>query len=237
MPTYVTCQSCGGKLRIPDDYLGRKVRCPACTFTFEAVASSPSAPPIPSGPSAAPSPTEAVFPNLSLDDSPAPAPAPTPAPASWTQACPYCGEMVRPDASRCPHCDESLDEEPDDEDDDEDRPWEGRDRRGVRRDCEPHRGTLIQVLGIISASMIPLLCCQPLIFGAIGLGLGIPAWVMGRGDLAKMTRGLKDPEGRGHTQAGMICGIVGTTLHGLVLFVYVALIVLWICLMLSGVLR
>ena len=57
-----------------------------------------------------------------------------------------------------------------------------------------HRGTLILVLGILS-----LILCQP---------LGIAPWLMGNGDLAAMDAGTMDPEGRGLTQAGKICGIV-----------------------------
>lgn len=61
---------------------------------------------------------------------------------------------------------------------------------------KPHRGTLILILGIIS-----LLICAP---------LGIVAWVMGSGDLKEMDAGTMDPAGRGNTQAGKICGIIGT---------------------------
>jgi len=63
---------------------------------------------------------------------------------------------------------------------------------------KPHRGTLILVLGILS-----LVVCGP---------LGIAAWVMGSGDLKQMDAGTMDPGGRGNTQAGKICGIIGTIL-------------------------
>ena len=63
---------------------------------------------------------------------------------------------------------------------------------------KPHRGTLILVLGILS-----LVICGP---------LGIAAWVMGSGDLKQMDAGTMDPSGRGNTQAGKICGIIGTIL-------------------------
>lgn len=61
-----------------------------------------------------------------------------------------------------------------------------------------HRGTLILVLGIVS-----LVVCQP---------LGIAAWIMGKGDLAQMDQGTMDPEGRGMTNAGKICGIIALLL-------------------------
>jgi hypothetical protein len=76
---------------------------------------------------------------------------------------------------------------------------------------KPHRGTLVLVLGIL---------------GIVLCGIcGIVAWVMGRSDLKEMDAGLMDPSGRGVTNAGKICGIVGTVLMGLwllwVLFVMV----------------
>jgi ABC-type Fe3+ transport system permease subunit len=60
---------------------------------------------------------------------------------------------------------------------------------------EPHRGTLILVLGILS-----LVLC--------GFFTGIPAWIMGKGDLAKIKDGMMDPDGEGMTKAGMICGMI-----------------------------
>jgi hypothetical protein len=71
---------------------------------------------------------------------------------------------------------------------------------------KPHRGTLILVLGILG-----LVVCSP---------LAIVAWIMGAGDLKEMDAGTMDPSGRGTTQAGKICGIIGTILLvlGLVIF-------------------
>ncbi|MBI5386257.1 MAG: DUF4190 domain-containing protein [Verrucomicrobia bacterium] len=63
---------------------------------------------------------------------------------------------------------------------------------------KPHRGTLILVLGILSIVVCGF--------------LGIPAWLMGGGDLKEMDAGLMDPSGRGNTNAGRICGIIGTVL-------------------------
>jgi uncharacterized membrane protein len=71
---------------------------------------------------------------------------------------------------------------------------------------KPHRGTLILVLGILG-----LVVCAP---------LAIAAWVMGSGDLKQMDAGAMDPSGRGNTQAGKICGIIGTILMiiGIIVF-------------------
>ncbi|MDB4662033.1 DUF4190 domain-containing protein [Verrucomicrobiales bacterium] len=63
---------------------------------------------------------------------------------------------------------------------------------------QPHRGTLVLVLGILS-----IVVCQI---------LGPFAWIMGNKDLAAMASGQMDKEGEGQTKAGKICGIIGTIL-------------------------
>jgi len=63
----------------------------------------------------------------------------------------------------------------------------------------PHRGRLILTLGVLS-------------FVIAGVLTGIPAWVMGSGDLKKMDAGIMDPEGRALTMAGRILGKVCTIL-------------------------
>ncbi|MHC4186182.1 MAG: DUF4190 domain-containing protein [Planctomycetota bacterium] len=63
---------------------------------------------------------------------------------------------------------------------------------------KPHRGVLILILGILG--IIPCFIC------------GIIAWVLANGDLKEMDAGLMDPAGRGMTQAGKICGIIGVIL-------------------------
>lgn len=256
MPLLLKCPSCERELRVPDELLDKKVRCPGCATTFTAEAVPPTEPP---GPPPLPTPPplpetlNLPAPNLSLDDEPSPPPgppplgtpqsvspappAPAPAPADDLEPCPFCGERIRKLLLRCPYCEEELPRprEPEpgpDENNDEDdaRPWEGRpSRRPVRRDCEPHRGSLILAIGIIS---IPLAlvagCCGcgsygiAGVAGIVGLALGIPAWVMGQRDLAKMRAGTMDPEGQGSTQGGMICGIVGTALNALGVLVSLA---------------
>jgi hypothetical protein len=63
---------------------------------------------------------------------------------------------------------------------------------------KPHRGTVILILGILG-----LVVCGP---------LAIAAWIMGSGDLKEMDAGTMDPSGRGNTNAGKICGMIGTIL-------------------------
>jgi hypothetical protein len=74
---------------------------------------------------------------------------------------------------------------------------------------KPHRGTLILILGILG-----LVCC--------GIFTAIPAWIMGSADLKEMDAGTMDPEGRGITNAGKICGMIGCILTIVVIVVQVA---------------
>ncbi len=79
---------------------------------------------------------------------------------------------------------------------------------------EPHRGVLILVLGILSIVICAL--------------IGPFAWQMGKGDLAKINAGQMDAEGKGLTQAGMICGIVGTVFLALWLLYIIFIVVIMI---------
>ena len=63
-----------------------------------------------------------------------------------------------------------------------------------------------------------------------GFFTGIPAWIMGKGDLAKMDRGEMDPEGRSITMGGMVCGITTCVLSLLLIILLVAFIALSISL-------
>ncbi len=65
---------------------------------------------------------------------------------------------------------------------------------------------MIMVLGILS-------------FFIAGLILGPVAWVMGHMDLKKIRNGEMDPEGESQTRTGMICGMIATILHGVILVV------------------
>ena len=62
----------------------------------------------------------------------------------------------------------------------------------------PHRGALILTFGILGIA-----CCFP---------FGIAAWIMGNNDLQQIDAGQMDPTGKGITNAGKICGIIGTVL-------------------------
>ncbi|MDE0889932.1 MAG: hypothetical protein OSA40_10785 [Phycisphaerales bacterium] len=73
---------------------------------------------------------------------------------------------------------------------------------------KPDRSTLLLVLGILS-----IIVCAP---------IGIAAFSMGRSDLREIDAGEREPQGRGLTQAGMICGIVGMVIFALQI-VFIAL--------------
>jgi hypothetical protein len=161
MPTIVTCpdESCGRQLRVPDELLGKSVKCPKCGKIFTAREDSGSAAP------------------------------PPPPPAEE--------EEEREEEERRPRRRPvSREERYEDEEDDYDRPR----RRRRRRDYAPHRGTMILVFGILS------------VCGVVSPVFGPMAWIMGNADLQEIRAGRMDPEGEGSTNAGRICGIIGTIL-------------------------
>jgi hypothetical protein len=95
------------------------------------------------------------------------------------------------------------------------RDHDDRDRlnRTPRRDLPAHRGGTVLTLGIVGLVLpmtVVLSCLAP-----IWMIFSICAWVMGQSDLKAMDGGRLDPEGRGNTQGGMVCGIIGTILNAL----------------------
>jgi predicted Zn finger-like uncharacterized protein len=228
-----TCPSCNGPLRIPDELVGRRVRCPSCQTVFHA-----EAPAAPAAPESGDAPERPLWKNLQLEldkgdpinpDS-APAPASPPRRPGLSGAVEVgrseADDEASPRPTRPPEAPPSREprppsseprEESDDDDEDYRQTGRSRYRRDLpRRDSEPHRGALILVLGIISLVFVFLSMCYGL--GVLaGLPLGITAWVLGNGDLRKIKNQEMDEEGLGMTQAGWICGIIGTILHSLVL--------------------
>ena len=69
---------------------------------------------------------------------------------------------------------------------------------GAHSGMAAHRGTMILIFGIIG-----IVCCLP---------FGIAAWIMGKGDLAKMDAGQMDPAGRSNTNVGRILGMINVAL-------------------------
>ncbi len=87
-------------------------------------------------------------------------------------------------------------------------------QRPPQQPLRPHRGGLILALGILG-----IVCC---------FICGIIAWVMGNNDMREIDAGRMDPTGRGLTQAGKICGMVGVILS-------IVAIVMQVIFMLLGV--
>jgi hypothetical protein len=94
------------------------------------------------------------------------------------------------------------------------------DRRRPRRDLAPHRGSTVLTLGILSLVILPI------VFGPI-------AWSMGHSDMREIRAGRMDPEGEGSTNAGKICGMIGTIL-GIVGIVFCFLYLMVIAAAFSG---
>jgi hypothetical protein len=110
-------------------------------------------------------------------------------------------------------------------------PWEM--PGAVRRDCEPHRGPLVQRLGRTAYALSGLLSVAPVfllpvllltrprlvwgvpLFPLVGFLPSLTAWVLARHDLALIRGGRMDPAGLAAVQAGRRCGAEGMALAGL----------------------
>ncbi len=216
MSSILACPFCGRKLRVTDELRGQMVRCPACNETFDSTLES--APPAPasesppdpqdlpleltidesakepkSDPAGTPGLVGAVELKLSLDDD-----EPSPRSPAPPEEAPPRSEPLESPRRKLPRLANEHDED-----------FPSIRRRGPRRDSEPHRGTMVLVLGIISLVCLTISCVP------VGAILGLAAWIMGQRDLRKIRKGDMDPAGEGTTQAGWICGIIGTVLNGL----------------------
>jgi hypothetical protein len=124
------------------------------------------------------------------------------------EPCPGCARPIPRNVSPCPHCGAELE-------DDDDTPLTAL-PGFVRRDTEPHRGSLIFTFGILSTVFQVLFCVMGGLLPLVGFGLGIAAIVMGKRDLAKMDVGTMDPAGRRATSRGVRLGIIGICLFLLI---------------------
>ncbi|MCX7044334.1 MAG: hypothetical protein NTX50_02465, partial [Candidatus Sumerlaeota bacterium] len=79
-------------------------------------------------------------------------------------------------------------------------------------DMQPHRGTLILILGILG-----IVACVP---------LGIAAWIMGSGDLKEMAAGRMDKSGYQHTYTGRVLGMIATIIAIIVILAALVLLAL-----------
>jgi len=246
MPIIVSCPTCSGQLRVADDLIGRKVRCPACHAIFEATELAPP-PPEEEPPSQREPRLPSPGPDISLETMP-PAPLPDDVPLEKLPPAPIPSlsldtekeepagtpdgdpfgklrvvEIDLPPGERsapqrpAPQPREEEEEEPrrrrfEREDEDDDRRTGGSRYYMPRRDCEPHRGGLVLTMGVLSLVLTFVCGLVP-----VSLIFGIIAWVLGSSDLKKIGRGEMDPMGEGNTQAGYVCGIIGTSLSALII--------------------
>ncbi len=132
----VTCPQCRKKLRVPEELLGKQVKCPTCTEVFTADPSH-AAEPLP--PSEEPVPPPAA--RRRANDDPA-EPRPRPSRVVDDE-----DDDDRPRRRR-------LRAEDDDDDDDDDDDYRRR-RRRRRRDLTPHRASMILTFGILSLLVLP----------------------------------------------------------------------------------
>jgi hypothetical protein len=196
MPQLVACPSCGCKVQAGDVLLGRRTRCIACGNVFVAAEALPSLR-LPGDPDPYPlRPDEDAEAPPRRDDWPRGGPA-----RQRLPLCPRCHRPVAWDAPACVHCNHLLEGE------DGDHPPPGR-----RRDCDDHRGPLIDSLGTISLLCSVMGLCTAGIGVVAGLITGIVAVTMARSDLARMRRGEMDPDGAPATETGRNKGIAGIVL-------------------------
>jgi hypothetical protein len=182
MSTTTECPSCGRRLRVPDDLGQTWAQCPSCGrgFSLDSAASSPRPASAELPEHPAITPATGPEPCLSLDDDDA-----RPARTIGVPPPPPPLRAVPVAWSNYPEINR------------------------LRRDCEPHRGGLVLLLGIVS--LATMVFCP-----FVGLASGGAAWLIGESDLRLMQNRRMDPSGMGLTRAGLYCGIIGTVLNGLV---------------------
>jgi len=190
MPELVACPVCGCKVQMAEAMLGKQVRCLSCQASFIALSQPP--PP-------------------QLEENPAlhrPRRTHRLRPGEETRKpyCPGCGRPVGWEEILCPFCGEEFEPELGPE-------LLGRRRQALpRRDSEPHRGSLLTLLGnicLVSGGVSVCLCGLGVI---VSLPLGIVTWILANNDLSQMRSGTMDPSGKEATETGRIGAIVGMIL-------------------------
>jgi len=220
------CKGCARKLRVGDEFAGRKARCPHCKTTYTVPASG-------AGLDASSQPVVGISGTwlLRTEDGAVYGPVPKSeldgwvrdgrldvasqvrqeGEESWRQATelypslmPMAAANASPFASEPTFSAQAA------------NPYTSPRVAGyTARQFRPHRGGLVLTL-----SLLGFACCQ---------FLSIAAWIMGYTDMKEINAGRMDPAGRGLTQAGMIIGIIGTVLMVLwfaaqIIFVLIAII-------------
>ncbi len=84
----------------------------------------------------------------------------------------------------------------------------------VRRDCEPHRGSFLKLLGAVSMLLGALSVCT-FLPSLVAFPLGLWLWRTARADQEKMHVGLMDPNGKQAAEVARIWAINGMQLCGI----------------------
>lgn len=198
------CKGCAQKLRVGDEYAGRKARCPHCKTVY-------TVPGVEGGERnlrasdgwllrtkdgtlygpVAKSEVDGWFHEGRLDST---SQVRREGEESWRQASELYPSLLPSDVSDAsPFSGSPMSNRP------ETNPYVSPSTSGsAARQFRPHRGGMILALALLG-----FVCCQ---------FFSIAAWVMGHTDIKEMNAGRMDPQGRGLTQAGMIIGIIGTVL-------------------------
>ncbi len=209
----VPCPVCGCRVQVADTLLGQRIRCIGCDHRFIAAPDRPASP----YPPPQPSPTRGE--GEPLSPSPAGQAAHTQQGEGWGGGgeadaadgdgrpfCPGCGRRIGWDASRCPACGEEFELE-----EDAGR-WRRRVANLIRRDYEPHRGSLILSLGNLGLIVGGLSLCLFGLGAILSIPIGIVVWLMAGRDLEYMSAGRMDPAGKRETETGRTLAVVGIIL-------------------------
>ncbi len=93
---------------------------------------------------------------------------------------------------------------------------------------EPHRGTLVLLLGLgaMAGFVLSFVCWLPMTFATAPIGLA--AWLMARHDIRKIDQGYMDERGRSQTVLGSVIGLtfgIFSLLVSIGILCFVALII------------
>jgi predicted Zn finger-like uncharacterized protein len=199
MPQQISCPSCARTLKVPDELIGKTVRCPGCKTTFTAQGEAPSAPVQVETSSAAGRSRRAAEDDRprddaddvdDVDDRPRPGGAPHKG-----------GLLLGLGITSVVLAVLSL----------------------LAEGCSS-TGTCCTL--IMCVAWLPLVVAM--LMSLVGAILGLVASLLGHRDLGRMNRGEMDSSGRGSTKSGMICGIAGAVLGVLDLLCGIVILILWI---------
>jgi predicted Zn finger-like uncharacterized protein len=111
MALEISCPACQAPLRVREEYVGKKLKCPRCAAVITVPASRRES-------SEAVRPVARAAPPVltPVQDESEPADEVRPASSPSSRRCPHCGEKVAADARRCRHCRTWLQEEDEEED-------------------------------------------------------------------------------------------------------------------------